>query len=107
MRITPPGLGAASDEPRALDARGRAGDEWYRLIVETTSEGIWVLDDQDRTTFVNESMASMLGYTVQEMLGRSVFDFLDDDGARRSRALLEQRRAGVSQRLLTQYRRAD
>src|SRR4051812_40566444 len=50
----------------------------YRHIVETTSEGIWALDLTGRTTYVNEAMARMLGYSVEEMLGRSLFDFVPE-----------------------------
>jgi two-component system cell cycle sensor histidine kinase/response regulator CckA len=48
----------------------------YRRIVETASEGIWVLDAQERTTFVNPAMAEALGYTPAEMIGRRAQDFI-------------------------------
>jgi PAS domain S-box-containing protein len=95
-----------SDERAALKAISDA-DERNRLIVETTSEGIWVIDAESCTTFANEAMASMLGYTVAEMLGRSVFDFVDDEGARHSADLLTQRHTGVSERVAKRYKRAD
>jgi PAS domain S-box-containing protein len=105
MRIHSPGPVAAFHDAAAEAKREK--DEWYRLIVETTSEGIWVLDTDNRTTFANEAMASLLGYTVDEMLGRSVFDFVDDEGARRSAQRLTERRTGISERVVTQYKRAD
>jgi diguanylate cyclase (GGDEF)-like protein/PAS domain S-box-containing protein len=49
----------------------------YRRIVETVSEGIWILDRNNKTSFVNPQMARMLGYTVAEMLGKSLFVFID------------------------------
>lgn len=49
----------------------------YRTIVETAQEGIWVIDRNFRTTYVNQRMAEMLGYRVEEMLGKSIFDFID------------------------------
>ena len=48
-----------------------------RLVLETTAESIWLIDVAARTTFVNRRMASLLGYTVEEMIGRPIFDFLD------------------------------
>ena len=51
----------------------------YRQIVETASEGIWMLDDNMRITFVNERFASLLGYEVHEMLGKRKFDFVFDE----------------------------
>lgn len=53
----------------------RASEERYRNIVETTSQGVWMIDADHRTTFVNRRMAEMLGYAVDEMLGRPVGDF--------------------------------
>jgi PAS domain S-box-containing protein len=51
-------------------------EERYRQIVETANEGIWEIDQEAHTVFVNRRMADMLGYTVEEMMGCSVFEFL-------------------------------
>ncbi|MBG6219679.1 MULTISPECIES: PAS domain-containing hybrid sensor histidine kinase/response regulator [unclassified Janthinobacterium] len=64
-----------------------ASSERYRLIVQTAAEGIWMTDADGKTTFVNPKMAHMLGYTVQEMLNRTMLDFMDRDSQ-----LLMQRR---------------
>lgn len=50
----------------------------HKLIIETANEGIWILDVDRRTVFVNEKMSSMLGYSQAHMLGRSIFDFVED-----------------------------
>jgi len=52
----------------------------YRRIVDTSYEGICTIDSLARTEFVNQRMSQMLGYTAQEMLGRSIFDFIELDG---------------------------
>ncbi|MEH1938585.1 MAG: response regulator [Nostoc sp.] len=49
----------------------------YRRIVDTSYEGIWMIDSQARTEFVNQRMLQMLGYPAEEILGRSIFDFMD------------------------------
>ncbi len=49
----------------------------YRRIVDTSYEGIWMIDSQTRTEFVNQRLCEMLGYTAEEMLGRCIFDFID------------------------------
>ncbi|WP_375475158.1 response regulator [uncultured Nostoc sp.] len=55
----------------------------YRRIVDTSYEGIWMIDSQARTEFVNQRISQMLGYPAAEILGRSIFDFMDraDDTA--------------------------
>ncbi|MEH2281419.1 MAG: response regulator [Nostoc sp.] len=49
----------------------------YRRIVDTSYEGIWMIDSEGRTEFVNQRMSQMLGYPAEEILGRSIFDFMD------------------------------
>ena len=56
----------------------RESEAKYRNIVETANEGIWILDSEDRTTFVNKKMAEMLGYSQEEMAGKSGWDFIDE-----------------------------
>jgi diguanylate cyclase (GGDEF)-like protein/PAS domain S-box-containing protein len=50
----------------------------FQQIVETAIEGILIFDEHYRITFSNKNMASMLGYTVDEMLGRSYVTFLPE-----------------------------
>ena len=57
----------------------RASEERYRQIVETAFEGVWIIDNSNRTTFVNRRMADMLGYAPEEMLGKPVLTFMDAD----------------------------
>ncbi len=49
----------------------------YRQLVELAQEGVWVLNTDLVTTFVNPRMAQMLGYNQSEMLGKTLFAFLD------------------------------
>ncbi len=63
---------------RAAEAL-QASEERYRRIVDTAYEGIWVIDAQNLTTYVNPRMGEMLAYTVEEIVGRSVLDFLDTE----------------------------
>jgi len=57
----------------------QASSERYRLIVQTAAEGIWMCDAADNTSFVNPTMARMLGYEVEHMLGRPMADFMDPE----------------------------
>ena len=67
----------------------------YRQIVESGNEGIWVFDLDGTTAYVNARMASMLGYTVEEMASISLLEVLDDEGRDQGAAFLaRQREAG-------------
>ncbi|MBN3947850.1 MAG: response regulator [Nostoc sp.] len=49
----------------------------YRRIVDTSYEGIWMIDEETQTEYVNHRLSQMLGYPAEEILGRSLFDFMD------------------------------
>jgi len=85
----------------------RRSETRYRTIVETAQEGVWQVDADDRTTFVNQRMADMLGYTVAEMLGQPLFAFVTEGGQAVVQASLERRRRGEASQLDVAYRRKD
>ena len=66
-----------------------AREELYKQIVESAHEGIWVTDERGRTIFANDRMASMLGYTAPEMIGRLLAEFALDDHAALARPLAD------------------
>lgn len=57
----------------------RQSEERYRRIVETASEGIWVLDLAGRTQYVNAQMCAMLGCTPEELQHRTLYDFVFEE----------------------------
>lgn len=57
----------------------RESEERYRTLVDTALEGVWVVDSEARTTYLNQQMAEMLLYSVQEMIGKAFWEFLDDE----------------------------
>ena len=61
---------------RNAEAAALASEQKYRHIVEMAHEGIWMLDADRRTTYVNPRMAEMLGYAPEEMQGRHHWDFM-------------------------------
>jgi two-component system sensor histidine kinase/response regulator len=82
-----------SERQRAEEAL-RASAERYRRIVQTAAEGIWMLDANAVTAFVNPRMAQMLGYTPEEMIGHPLTGFIDDDGSAAVMAQLARSRDG-------------
>ncbi|NIQ78402.1 MAG: PAS domain S-box protein, partial [Anaerolineae bacterium] len=48
-----------------------------------------------RTTFANPRLAEMLGYSVEEMQGKTLFDFMDEQGVELCNYYLERRRRGI------------
>ncbi len=83
-------------DQRRAEAERRRSEQRFRLIVEAAQEGIWTIDTENRTTYANRYMAEMLGHTVDEMMGKHVNEFLDEEGRRFVARNLEQRRQGIS-----------
>lgn len=79
----------------------------YRQIVETSAEGIWVLDANNNTSFVNEKMAEMLGYSTEEMMGQSLFSFMDDEGKKQAIINVQKRRQGIKEQHDFRFIRKD
>ncbi len=42
-------------------------------------EGIWCIDLEGSTTYVNSSLASMLGFSESEIIGRTFLDFIEEE----------------------------
>jgi len=59
-----------------LERQIRETETRYAQIVELAEEGIWVTDAQGNTTYTNQAMARMLGYTETEILGHAIADFM-------------------------------
>jgi len=66
-----------ADDRRAAEPGRRTSDyeHFYREIVETAQEGVWVVNDREETTYVNQRLATMLGYTIEEMIGQPMSVF--------------------------------
>ncbi len=98
---------------RDITARLRAekelveSEEKYRMIVETMAEGMWVVDKDWRTTYVNPAMAEMLGYTVAEILGRVPLEFVDREEAPKTSGMMKRREKGITEKTEVRMRRKD
>ena len=81
-------------ERRQYEEALKASEERYRRIVETANEGICAMDSQFRTTFVNQRMADMLGYSVEEMIGRPIDLFIAEEDLSDHDEKMNERRLG-------------
>jgi PAS domain S-box-containing protein len=73
--------------------------EKYQQIVETAQEGIWMIDETNKTVFVNQKMCDILEYSIDEMMGKENNYFMDDEGRKLSAVSLARRRKGIAENL--------
>jgi PAS domain S-box-containing protein len=81
-------------ERKRMEQALRESEKKYRVIVENAQEGIWVVDTEWRTEFVNDRMAGMLGLSPGDMVGRPVVDFMEGRSRQAVIARLEERKQG-------------
>lgn len=62
-------------EQKRAEKALKQSESRYRKIVETANEGIWILNKKGITTFVNRTLADMLGYSAEDIRGKSFFEF--------------------------------
>ncbi len=71
---------------RDISERKRT-EEALRDIIACTSDWMWEVNAQGCYTYCSESVADVLGYTVQEVLGKTPFDFMLPEEAARIGAI--------------------
>ncbi len=100
-------LGSDVTAFRLAEEALRESEEKYRNLIESLQEGIWVIDEGGKTVFVNAPMAEMLGYTRAEMLGRHLFEFMDEENVERAKENLKRGEEGLKEQYDFEFIRKD
>ncbi|MEP7285603.1 MAG: PAS domain S-box protein [Chloroflexota bacterium] len=95
------------DERKRAEDALRESEQRYRTLVDTAQEGIWVLDAEAKTTYVNQHMADMLGYSVAEMMDRRLYDFMDEVARVEAVQHFERRKQGIAEQYDFCFTRKD
>ncbi|MBX3729271.1 MAG: PAS domain S-box protein [Candidatus Sumerlaeia bacterium] len=59
----------------------QSNEQKYRRIVESTADGIAVVDTTDRIVFANPGLEEIFGCPQGELVGRSLHEFVEEDQA--------------------------
>lgn len=78
---------------RAQEALRRS-ERLARMLLESMHEGVWAVDREQRTIFVNERLCAMLGYSVDEFLAMRPQDLLDSVQRQAALERYQERRLG-------------
>jgi PAS domain S-box-containing protein len=102
-------MAAERAERAAIQRALRESEERFRSIVETSQDWIWENDADFRLTYSNQAVGEILGYEPDELQGRLVADFMDQEDRaeveRRMPHLIRQRQGWRHWRL--RWRRRD
>ena len=85
----------------------RESEQRYRVIVETAAEGVWQIDENEVTTFVNPRMAEILGVPIEEIVGTPVYRFVAPEDQEAAAANIEHLRTGERTQFERRLVRAD
>ncbi|MGC4078050.1 MAG: PAS-domain containing protein [Rubrivivax sp.] len=94
-------------ERRAAETALAEKQRMLALLLDNTTQGFWFIDNDVRTTDANPAMCRMLGVERHELVGRTVWEFVDEDQAVVLREQMRRRDAGEASLYELRLRRAD
>ncbi len=53
----------------------------YRTLIETMNEGMAIQDEDDKIIYVNECLSRILGYSKDELIGKNLYELMDEPNA--------------------------
>ncbi|XDD51331.1 PAS domain S-box protein [Leptospira sp. WS92.C1] len=72
-------------------------DSLYKKIIDTSQEGIWIIDKVGNTTFANNKVGELYGVKPEEMLGKNLLDIVGPDRKESVQKRLEERKRGKTE----------
>jgi PAS domain S-box-containing protein len=94
---------------KAAEAALQASEEHFRRLIENASDVATVLDRRGCVVYQSPSITRVLGYTPDELMGESSFDFVHPDDTPASRAFIDAiiRQPGTTHQTEFRFRHRD
>ncbi len=84
----------SDDQARAAQLALAEQHKLFSVLMQSTLQGYWFIDNDGRTSDINPAMCSMLGRPHEQILGHSVFEFFEGEDLGELRRQLERRQQG-------------
>ena len=94
-------------ERRKTEQALQISERRYRELLTDISEGIGIVDLDEKILFVNESFSELLGYSSDELLGKTILDFVDPEDIFKILEQTEDRRNGKASAYTHRFVRKD
>lgn len=86
-------------ESREAERALQISEGRWRRLVETAQEGVWMTDAAGAITFVNQELATLLGYRPEEATGRHFLEFVAPESRGRAAEAFADLKLGLRRRL--------
>ncbi len=84
-------------ERKRIEKELSISEEKYRNFVDKAYEGVWAIDSNAVTIFVNPQMAKLLDYSPNEMIDKSLYEFMAESEIKVAKENFEKRKKGISE----------
>lgn len=91
-------------ERKAAEDRLRERRRYYSRLIGMSSDGIALIDKRGVLQYISPSVKSILGFPSRVALGQNVFNYIENDDARRMTRVLAKARRGELHSGTVQYR---
>jgi PAS domain S-box-containing protein len=95
----------------SLPAQASLFDElpasFFRTVIETANEGIWMINAEGQTTFANDRMLQMLGVDAAQLVGRHPAEFLVIDDLNMAATIIRDTLGGLKCEFEPRFQRPD
>jgi PAS domain S-box-containing protein len=76
-------------ERKRVEEAMRESEQRFRSLVEATSDWVWEVDQDGIYTYASPKVKDLLGYELEEVIGKTPFDLMPLDEARRIAVLFK------------------
>ena len=94
-------------ELRRAELARREAETLYRTLVETMNDGLGIQDASGTITYVNGGLCRIFGRPAEEIIGRRITDFLDEDNLRIFAEQMKERKQGRTTSYEMSFMRPD
>jgi len=85
----------------------RESEKKYRQIVDTANEGICVINEDLKITLVNKQTQTMIGYSDEEIIGKSFADLMNNEDSVEHDRRMQQRMQGKADQYELRLKKKD